>query len=446
MANPLIKIMVRAKKDRDAVEATIRTFYKDWDNQIEVVTMGGARKYDDVVNRIEDEAHNFEGIVVVLYARELNRLKDYKDYPINVRLSKVDKAKIRNARISEIYWAIEKGKALFRLHARWLPDEHAYVHFSNLGSPIKISCKPTYDLYYAVGKKHKEMFQEISHSEIGNNPLVIKYDQGVHEVYQGDVLAMRILIPYEYTDEVKLVGKGEYIPIDTDIDACVDLNNVYLKFLENFAFKIFELARTMTNYDRVVVPWSGGKDSTASLILALKYFKKDDIVPIFVDTLLDFPQNKLYVDEIAEQLNIDYMYVKADLATELKHRGVLPTKDNRWCTRVKLNALYNAIQKVSDEPIIIIGDRDSESLLRLKRPFIRWHEGMLQVAPIKIWSSALVQLYLFKQGIRLNPLYELGFYRLGCYICPAFRSWERMILEKYFKEFAKYRKCFSTPI
>jgi len=40
MANPLIKIMVRAKKDRDAVEATIRTFYKDWDNQIEVEAQG----------------------------------------------------------------------------------------------------------------------------------------------------------------------------------------------------------------------------------------------------------------------------------------------------------------------------------------------------------------------------------------------------------------------
>jgi len=446
MANPLIKIMVRAKKDRDAVEATIRTFYKDWDNQIEVVTMRGTRRYDDIISRIEEEARNFKGLVIVLYARELSELKEYKDHSINVRLSKIDKAKIRNARISEIYWAIERGKALFRLHARWLPDRRAYMHFGNLGNPVKISCKPTYDLYYAIGKEHREMFQEIFRSEIGSNPLVIKYDQGVHEVYQGNVLAMRILIPSEYTDEVRLVGKGEYTPIDTDINACVDLNNAYLEFLEDFAFRIFELACTMTNYDRIIVPWSGGKDSTTSLILALRYFKKDDIVPVFIDTFLDFPQNRSYVDEIAEQLNVDYEYVKADLPTELKRRGTLPTKDDRWCTRVKLTALYNAIKKISDEPIIIIGDRDSESLLRLRRPFIRWHEGMLQVAPIKIWSSALVQLYLFKRGIRLNPLYELGFYRLGCYICPAFRSWERMILEKYFREFAKYRKRFSTPI
>jgi len=53
----------------------------------------------------------------------------------------------------------------------------------------------------------------------------------------------------------------------------------------------------------------------------------------------------------------------------------------------------------------------------------------MQVAPIKMWNVTHTQLYPLQNNIPLNPLYELGFYRLGCYICPALRSWEIMIMK-----------------
>ncbi|RLF20416.1 MAG: hypothetical protein DRZ82_02555 [Thermoprotei archaeon] len=442
----LIRILVRAKKDKDAVTATIRTFYGDWGGQIDVTSMGGVRRYNDLVKRIEEESKGYDGLIVVLCPREMKELRNYRAHPMNVRLVNLDKAKVRNARISEIFWAIEKGKALFRIYARWHPDKQGYVHFGTIGEPLRLKCKPTYDMYYAIGKPHKELFTELFGAPIGENPLVVKYDEGVHEVFQGSSMALRILIPYEYDEDVRLVGKGEYEPIDVNISSCINLNKSYLLFLERYAFKIFKWAEANTeyDYDRVIVPWSGGKDSTVALILSIKYFGKENVVPIYVDTCLDLPLNIKYIDEIARRLNIDYVYAKADISIELKKRGSLPTKDDRWCTKIKIKGLYDAMKKISDRPLIVVGDRDCESLSRLRRPFVRWHEGMLQIAPIKIWSTALVQLYLAMNGVRLNPLYELGFYRLGCYICPAFRSWERRILEKYFQELATYRKRFST--
>lgn len=59
---------------------------------------------------------------------------------------------------------------------------------------------------------------------------------------------------------------------------------------------------------------------------------------------------------------------------------------------------------------------------------MRHEEGKLVLAPIKQWSTLHIQLYMIMNNIPLNPLYIKGFYRIGCYICPALRSWELYIM------------------
>jgi 3'-phosphoadenosine 5'-phosphosulfate sulfotransferase (PAPS reductase)/FAD synthetase len=156
------------------------------------------------------------------------------------------------------------------------------------------------------------------------------------------------------------------------------------------------------------------------------------VCPIYVDMGLEYELNRLYVKYVSEILKVDPIVENVDLSDHIDVRG-LPTHDSRWCTRLKLKALKRAMSRVSSRPLIVVGDRDTESIYRLKRPFIRVYENVIQVAPLKLWSSIMVQYYLLLNKIPLNPLYMLGFYRLGCFICPAYRYYELDLAEKVLK-------------
>ncbi len=431
----LLRIVVRAKKDRDAVRATLSTFYKGWNATIDVVTLKGERNTDRIRELLLNMSEE-RRLVIFLHARELKLPEDFKEeLPLNVVVEKVDKRKIRNARIFEIYQAIERGKARFRLTALWMSTARVYAFYRDRGSiegiRIPLNPKPFFDLYHAIGEEHRKLLEQLIALKLGDNPLIIKMERGIHKVLQGDLCVARLLIPDEGTVEV--VDRRCSEVINVDLRREIAANEPLLRFLKKAAEELFKAVDEMHpeyDYDRVIVPWSGGKDSTAALLLAMEHFGRDLVVPVYVDTGCDLPGIREYIEMVSEKLGVSPHVEYAPIPEMLALGNPWPTRENRWCTRLKIEALYRAVGKLSDKPLIVVGDRDTESALRLRRAPIRSHNGFLQVAPLKNWSSAFVQLYLLSEGIPLNPLYEIGFYRLGCIICPAFRSWELMLLSR----------------
>ena len=66
------------------------------------------------------------------------------------------------------------------------------------------------------------------------------------------------------------------------------------------------------------------------------------------------------VNLIAEEAHVDEKLSKG--------RG-FPTNENRWCTKLKIVALYRAIDSIvvsRDKVLIIVGDRNAKSELKLK--------------------------------------------------------------------------------
>jgi len=59
-----------------------------------------------------------------------------------------------------------------------------------------------------------------------------------------------------------------------------------------------------------------------------------------------------------------------------------------------------------------------------------WIKGQLGVSPIHDWSTLTVWLYLFKEGMELNPLYYKGLGRIGCWVCPSMDLAETRIAEE----------------
>jgi cysteine desulfurase/selenocysteine lyase len=59
----------------------------------------------------------------------------------------------------------------------------------------------------------------------------------------------------------------------------------------------------------------------------------------------------------------------------------------------------------------------------------------LNISPIRNWRALEVFLYLWWQKVQINPLYNKGLERIGCFLCPAMLESEyeelRIILPEY---------------
>jgi 3'-phosphoadenosine 5'-phosphosulfate sulfotransferase (PAPS reductase)/FAD synthetase len=245
--------------------------------------------------------------------------------------------------------------------------------------------------------------------------LVFKRAKGYHEVYSRGRVAAMLEISDDAVPVPTLLAEVEGF----DLKKSVELSNNSLKVWENVAVNFLKPC------ERAIVPWSGGKDSTAALLLAKEAC--DEVVAVYVDTGIDMFLNKLYVEEVANKLGVDLIYKRAPVREEITLRG-LPSREERWCTGLKLKALEEAIKEVKPD-FVVVGDRDAESVTRSSRWEERAWEGVGTIkAPLKMWSAMMVQLYLLSKGVFPNPLYPSGFYRLGCYVCPFFRKYEKELM------------------
>jgi 3'-phosphoadenosine 5'-phosphosulfate sulfotransferase (PAPS reductase)/FAD synthetase len=78
-----------------------------------------------------------------------------------------------------------------------------------------------------------------------------------------------------------------------------------------------------------VISVSGGKDSTATLLIALERCSRADVVPIFCDTGNEHDDTYAYLDYLEQALDIKIMRLKADFAPQLAAKRVFIARDIR---------------------------------------------------------------------------------------------------------------------
>jgi phosphoadenosine phosphosulfate reductase len=173
----------------------------------------------------------------------------------------------------------------------------------------------------------------------------------------------------------------------------------------------------------VAVSYSGGKDSLATLLLVLDAGIKPKL--LFVDTGLEFEETKQNVAEVAHDFSLDVVSESAggSFWKNLDHFGP-PAKDFRWCCKTcKLGPATRLIQKNFPEGVLsFIGQRAYESQQRAAKGSVwrnPWTPNQLAASPIQKWTALHVWLYLMSRDARVNPLYERGLERIGCFMCPA---------------------------
>jgi cysteine desulfurase/selenocysteine lyase len=199
---------------------------------------------------------------------------------------------------------------------------------------------------------------------------------------------------------------------DPGWDEVIEKNRYHLKNLERNAIRTIK--KHMNDRPCVNVSFSGGKDSTAVLHLARKAGVEQ---AFFIDTGLELPETVAF----AASQGVEIIKKGGDFFQAVEKAGP-PGKDHRWCCKLlKLQPLKIYLAGLG--PCVTIqGNRWYESWNRSDLDETSQNPAnplQLNVSPIRNWRALEVFLYLWWREVPMNPLYEMGLERVGCYLCPA---------------------------
>jgi len=188
---------------------------------------------------------------------------------------------------------------------------------------------------------------------------------------------------------------------------------------------------------------SGGKDSTAMLILLKEQNVKLDYV-VFLNTGIEFPQMVHYVRQklapwVKENFGIELTEIrpKEPFALQVKKRGVPFAPAGRWCCRtIKKEPFYLWLKEKGIKYLDLYLGYSIDEVERFKRaraevkPYARKF-GVKIVhlyAPLlEIGITEEEALKLTKKYGLYNELYDY-FGRTGCYLCPyqSIEDWRNL--------------------
>jgi phosphoadenosine phosphosulfate reductase len=156
--------------------------------------------------------------------------------------------------------------------------------------------------------------------------------------------------------------------------------------------------------------FSGGKDSVAIYDLAVKAGVKFDAH--YCVSPIDPPQIYKFIKEHYPDVIWDY---HAKGFWKMVDNKGLPTRQDRWCCQI--------IKEAGGKGrVVVVGNRRTESHNRSKQCFtgqgIGSNKTKFFVRPIMEFSNSDIWQYMRENHLPCCELYDQGFERLGCIMCP----------------------------
>ena len=197
-----------------------------------------------------------------------------------------------------------------------------------------------------------------------------------------------------------------------------------------------------------IVSLSGGKDSTAMLLMMLEKEIPVDRI-ICVDTTKEFPQMYEHIKKVQamiEPLKIEVVKIDFDyffFFLEIM-RGANKGKvgygwtgaRGRWCTHLKVAAINKIIKKIPNAPntVDFVGIAYDE-VKRAEKKYIKEKNARLPLVEWQITERQALD-YCYSKGLDWGGLYE-KFHRVSCWCCPLSRIGSLRTLYNNFPELWK---------
>ena len=184
--------------------------------------------------------------------------------------------------------------------------------------------------------------------------------------------------------------------------------------------------------------FSGGKDSQA--IYRLAELAGVKFAAHYNDTTVDPPELRRFIR--AQYPTVLWDKPKRSMFQLIEHYHAVPDRYRRFCCQ--------SLKEVHSVGIVVMGVRWEESARRAKRKMVelcRNDPTKTFVSPIIDWTADEVWAFLNDQGLPHCSLYDEGFKRIGCIMCPLKQAKDRRRdAERWPKYYEAYRKAVARAV
>jgi phosphoadenosine phosphosulfate reductase len=216
---------------------------------------------------------------------------------------------------------------------------------------------------------------------------------------------------------------------------------------EKEAIEIIKMFDPKPQKQRVYLqPNSGGKDSLVCWHLSVR--AGVEFIPIHAPTI-EFQETTRYLKDNVPGLvqqkpkrfdknrtrNQRFKGKPKTMFSLIVNKGFPPTRKHPFCC----SELKENVGEIGDT--LIMGIRWGEGSKRKERKVVEYFKGKICIRPIINWSEEEVWEYIHKYNLLYNPLYDMGFNRVGCPGCPKssnqrkelemFPQWKRWYLHAF---------------